>query len=278
MNLFIINTDLKDGADGAENLWLARGVAVTSGGERYRKGLQRTKDGDLLALYVNELGIAAVGRAVGNEVRTHRDAELVNPTEQEEYHRDVVWQYDLRDAPISVEKVAQLRLSPRRAISKVHLSDAFNGLLAVLADRNSRLESDRAQLEQSAAVVQRAHVMKRPAGSTTPRQRAATGCVIDRDPAVKAWSLRRSRGLCECCGNKAPFVDRFGLPFLESHHIVPLGEDGPDTPWNTASVCPNCHRELHHGPRKRELTAKLSRNVLKAEQKTGGVLENRPYL
>lgn len=274
MNLFVINTDLKDDAVDAEHHWFRRGIAVTSGGAKYRRGLQRPRAGDLLALYVNERGIAAVGRAVDDVIMDVRGDGLVNPKEQEEYHRAVVWQYDLRDAPISVSALRELGIFGQHAVSQVLLDSAYEGFFKLLAGRPANPQSDRIELRRAAALVQRTGPLKRPAGSRHPLQRQATGMVFDRDPAVKAWTLRRSRGLCECCQEKAPFLDKDGLPFLESHHIVHLANGGTDTPDNAASVCPNCHRELHHASkvRRRALTEKLRLHVLAAEEASGGVL------
>ncbi|MBB4846018.1 5-methylcytosine-specific restriction endonuclease McrA [Paucibacter oligotrophus] len=246
MNLFVINTDLKDDAVDAEHHWFHRGIAVTSGGARYRNGLQRPRGGDLLALYVNGRGIAAVGRAVNDTVVDVHGDGLVNPKEQEEYHRAVVWQYDLRDKPITVSDLRKLSIFGQNAVSQVKLTSAYQGFLQLLAGRPANPQSDRTELRRSAALVQKTGPLTRPAGSRNPVQKQATGLVFDRDPAVKAWTLRRSKGLCECCRKKAPFTDKDGIPYLESHHIVHLANGGPDTPDNAASVCPNCHRELHH--------------------------------
>ncbi|CAN7515378.1 HNH endonuclease [Acidovorax sp. LjRoot194] len=274
MNLFVINTDLKDDAVDAEHRWFDRGIAVTSGGQRYRNGLKRPREGDLLALYVNGRGIAAVGRAVDDVVVEVHGDDLVNPKESEEYHRAVVWQYDLREAPITIPALRDLRIFGQNAVSQVKLSSAYQGFLQLLAGRAAKPQSDRTELRRSAALVQRTGPLKRPAGARKPLQRPAPGMVFDRDPAVKAWTLRRSKGLCECCRQKAPFTDKDELPYLESHHIVHLANGGPDTPDNAASVCPNCHRELHHAgeARRRELTDKLRRYVLETEEASGGVL------
>lgn len=41
------------------------------------------------------------------------------------------------------------------------------------------------------------------------------------------------------------FHHQAGGSFLETHHIVPLGQDGNDTIENTIALCPNCHRKMH---------------------------------
>ncbi|MCW5550895.1 MAG: HNH endonuclease [Verrucomicrobiae bacterium] len=60
--------------------------------------------------------------------------------------------------------------------------------------------------------------------------------------------LNRANGICERCRKDAPFVRRSdGTPFLEVHHRTPLAEGGEDTIENALALCPNCHREVHHG-------------------------------
>ena len=38
-----------------------------------------------------------------------------------------------------------------------------------------------------------------------------------------------------------------GKPYLESHHITQLADDGPDAPKDVVASCPTCHRKIHHG-------------------------------
>ncbi|HYF62566.1 MAG TPA: HNH endonuclease signature motif containing protein [Herpetosiphonaceae bacterium] len=66
-----------------------------------------------------------------------------------------------------------------------------------------------------------------------------------RSKAIKAYALARAEGVCEGCGQEAPFVSAAGAPFLEVHHIGRLSDGGPDHPDYVAAVCPNCHRRAH---------------------------------
>ncbi len=87
-----------------------------------------------------------------------------------------------------------------------------------------------------------------PAGVAKPEKVKAEVTQIARDPKVREWVLVNANGHCECCLQPAPFKSREdGQPFLEIHHLVLLAEDGPDTVANAVALCPNCHRELHHG-------------------------------
>ena len=69
-----------------------------------------------------------------------------------------------------------------------------------------------------------------------------------RNPDVVAEVLERADGSCEGCKNSAPFQRRSdGSPYLEVHHIKQLSKGGEDTVKNATALCPNCHREQHHG-------------------------------
>ena len=80
-----------------------------------------------------------------------------------------------------------------------------------------------------------------------------------------AWVLGRAAGACECSGAAALFKREDGTPFLEVHRADHLADDGADTPENAAAVCPNCHRELHHGVDRAGLADKLRQVVAKRE-------------
>ena len=76
--------------------------------------------------------------------------------------------------------------------------------------------------------------------------RTVTGIVFMRDPGVRAFALSRAAGRCEWC-QRPGFTMHDGAVFLETHHVVPLGEGGADTVANVVALCPNHHREAHYG-------------------------------
>ncbi|TCA17647.1 HNH endonuclease [Rhizobium leguminosarum bv. viciae] len=84
-----------------------------------------------------------------------------------------------------------------------------------------------------------------------------------RDPNLIAWVLVTADGNCEACDSPAPFLRSDGEPYLEVHHVRPLGEGGPDSADNAVAVCPTCHRRFHHGADKdrfrRETIKKIGR-------------------
>jgi hypothetical protein len=69
-----------------------------------------------------------------------------------------------------------------------------------------------------------------------------------RNPDVIIEVLERANGICEACGNPAPFLRASdGTPYLEVHHKISLADGGEDSVENAVALCPNCHRKQHFG-------------------------------
>lgn len=62
--------------------------------------------------------------------------------------------------------------------------------------------------------------------------------------AVRA--LKELYGECQIGGANGVFPKRDGTPYLEVHHLVPLGEGGSDDPKNMIVVSAEIHRALHY--------------------------------
>lgn len=86
-----------------------------------------------------------------------------------------------------------------------------------------------------------------PKGNIEPQRLFKSVEQFERDTKVVAFAEKRANGICELCRQPAPFVTFTGRPFLEIHHIVPLGDGGKDVVENVAALCPNCHRMCHFG-------------------------------
>lgn len=84
----------------------------------------------------------------------------------------------------------------------------------------------------------------------------------ERNQFVAAYTKNRANGICDLCGKPAPFIDKNGDPYLESHHVITLADGGPDVIYNTVAICPNCHREIHILNKKESIT-KLKERILK---------------
>jgi predicted HNH restriction endonuclease len=92
------------------------------------------------------------------------------------------------------------------------------------------------------------------------RRRDRTGTELVRDPGVKQRALNRAQGKCEYCGDEG-FPTVSGQIYLESHHVIPLFEGGPDSEKNIAALCPNHHRQAHHGKNRNEIRETLQKRL-----------------
>lgn len=78
-----------------------------------------------------------------------------------------------------------------------------------------------------------------------PGVREATRKVRSRN-ARAARALKDLYGECQISGRDYLFDKRDGKPYLEAHHLVPLGVGGADAPHNLIVVSAHVHRMLHH--------------------------------
>lgn len=95
-------------------------------------------------------------------------------------------------------------------------------------------------------------------------------CVISRYPRnsdIAKTALEDARYLCSVDPKHLSFISRITKTnFVEAHHLVPMAaQDGfnigysLDVPENIFSLCPTCHRAVHHATadEKREIVEKL---------------------
>lgn len=85
-----------------------------------------------------------------------------------------------------------------------------------------------------------------------------TGFVYVRDQALRGRVLRRANGVCEYCGRDS-FLQESGGKYLETHHVIHLKNQGPDSYTNLIALCANDHREVHFGTirRQRQMDAEM---------------------
>ena len=88
-------------------------------------------------------------------------------------------------------------------------------------------------------------VIARKQSKKKPRESVTTTVTRERDAYIAKYAKRRANGICQLCGEGAPFVTPNGEPYLESHHIVWLSKGGEDSIENTVALCPNCHKKMH---------------------------------
>lgn len=104
-------------------------------------------------------------------------------------------------------------------------------------------------------------LLHKPTGNVTPKIIQTKISTYQREAKVKAWVLKEANGICEVCGEPAPFCESDGTPYLEAHHIRQLADGGSDTIMNVVALCPNCHREMHYGINRDTLISKIYRQI-----------------
>ncbi|RDI70332.1 HNH endonuclease [Halopelagius longus] len=99
--------------------------------------------------------------------------------------------------------------------------------------------------------------------STKPGARTS----YTRSDLVRDFALKMADGVCQACNEEAPFVSNGGKPFLEVHHLYRVSDGGVDDPENVIAICPNCHREVHHGQYGDQLNDRLIENAKMRNQR-----------
>lgn len=138
----------------------------------------------------------------------------------------------------------------------------------LIADIENKPFEGKAVFEAEVRDTSESKSMEKPEGNAKPSTSITQTATYARDAKVKAWVLKRANGICECCNKPAPFETDEGKPFLEVHHLIRLVDNGADKPENCAGVCPNCHRKLHSGKGRADLTKNL---LAKIEEKESGL-------
>lgn len=247
MRLFFVNTDAVSYAgESRHDDWIGRNVVLTGGDVKYKHDLARIPADARVLVYVNKVGVVAVGQVLTEAIQVLLPPDTIYDSDQPEYHKAVTWLLDLRESPInSAELVALLGWNPRGAVQEVRKGK--EALLRRLAILEATPTTNADTYTRVAAELRRYGTVERPTGTVQPIRTLSQGTQFSRDPRVRAWTLVRAQGQCELCRQPAPFMDKDQEPYLESHHITMLADDGADTPENTAALCANCHRELHFG-------------------------------
>jgi hypothetical protein len=86
------------------------------------------------------------------------------------------------------------------------------------------------------------------------------GFAYARDRAVRDAALARANGRCEYCEQPGFKMANGGI-YLETHHVVPLCEGGPDNVRNVAAICPNDHKRAHYAAERLAMRGELLKRI-----------------
>lgn len=99
--------------------------------------------------------------------------------------------------------------------------------------------------EQSVQIEQTTEEYIQGVTSGTGGRRSVTSSAFIRSADVVKETRKRANGICQFCNQPAPFIDKKGNPYLETHHVIWLSRGGEDSTANTVALCPNCHIRMH---------------------------------
>lgn len=110
-----------------------------------------------------------------------------------------------------------------------------------IIDNNYKKKEKKAKKLSDAEIEEKAKESQ----STKTSVRTTTSQTYQRNTYVAEYAKRRAKGICQLCSTPAPFKNRLGEPYLETHHIEWLSKGGADIIENTVALCPNCHKKMH---------------------------------
>ncbi len=126
-----------------------------------------------------------------------------------------------------------------------HLDSKTTGQLSELSTLINEEEEDLKKSRADTSVNRRKRIA---ASSVKPPRIRVYSYTYRRNMDIVVEALDRANGVCEKCKYPAPFMKiTDGSPYLEVHHIKPLSNGGDDSLENVLALCPNCHRQHHHG-------------------------------
>ena len=140
------------------------------------------------------------------------------------------------DQPDANDNLRQVWVFPLEVVGEATSIPLPEGIIIKKQEQKQR-EARRLSDEE---LAKRARYSKKGVGA-----RQITTTTYERNTYVAELAKRKAGGVCQLCDEPAPFSDKQGNPFLETHHIVWLSQGGEDTSENTVALCPNCHRKMH---------------------------------
>jgi len=108
---------------------------------------------------------------------------------------------------------------------------------------------------KKAASKRKVHYQEPAGGVDIPPKQTNKGVSssYQRNTAVAAEALQQAKFKCEIDSKHKTFVSySSNKPYVEAHHLVPISKQSSfnvslDVTANVVSLCPTCHRLLHHG-------------------------------
>lgn len=218
--------------------------------EFFRK---KVKSGDVLFMYHNKIG--CVGAGIVSEAwdrKTYQGKQrLLYEKEKFEYRVEVNWIHDWRNSPkggahgLPVPRGRSWQLIDEKKYPSV-LIYAAGCTIESLEDYENNFEKALMESKSSSDELRKKRLEK--ANPNPPHHYSHHKNISAEPRRCCPPVLKRAKGMCEECKKLAPFVRRSdGSPYLEVHHMKKLSDGGLDKVENAKALCPNSHRQAHHG-------------------------------
>lgn len=158
-----------------------------------------------------------------------------------------IWQH-YRLASLIVNNSASIRSERKDWLEGKYLVKDIFRVQALALDQNTLDQIFEREIRNSKIDSKKKRQERLKQANTKPISAITQTKVYLRNADVVVEVLQRANGICEYCEKPAPFIkDNDGNGFLEVHHIIHLADNGDDTVENAVALCPNCHRQAHHG-------------------------------
>lgn len=163
-------------------------------------------------------------------------------------------EYSLDKIPNDKDLINDLRdmmmiyLELKKSLKNSKFSDVINSLVL---DDNLFIENEdeiTKEIENAELVEEK----KGPKPKLTPR-RSSEGVIWPRDAKISKVAIDKAGYLCENDPDHISFIsDVTKEAYMEAHHLIPINfqeefDNSLDVSGNIISLCPNCHRKIHHG-------------------------------
>jgi 5-methylcytosine-specific restriction enzyme A len=111
---------------------------------------------------------------------------------------------------------------------------------------------DDAKYQEDVIVSKPSKTEEKPYPVPNKRKNNSNKQIYDRNPAIAKEALINAKYRCEFDPSHFTFISEITKNnFVEAHHLVPMNMQDKfdvslDVPGNIVSLCPNCHRRIHH--------------------------------
>lgn len=162
--------------------------------------------------------------------------------------------YDASSMPSKEQFVSDLKL----------LIEVYSGLKLLMANKSTEEMLDfHLQREEIEDTQYQSDVLVAPLTATPKKPQSVPTEAINkgkkgwkRNSSIAKEALQNENFLCEIDPNHLTFRSEVtNENFVEAHHLIPMKQQHQfswslDVPGNIASLCPNCHRRIHHANKK----------------------------